>query len=95
MILGGDELGRTQGGNNNAYCQDNATSWVDWAAAETHADLTAFTRRLCALRAAHPVFRRRQFLRAGGTTSRGSGPTAGPWPATTGRRRGRAPWPRS
>ncbi len=60
MILGGDELGRTQLGNNNAYCQDNATTWVDWAGADT--DLLAFTQRLVALRRAHPVFRRRRFL---------------------------------
>ena len=47
MILGGDELGRTQGGNNNAYCQDNPTSWFDWDAAD--AGLTAYTRRLIAV----------------------------------------------
>ncbi|HZD66788.1 MAG TPA: glycogen debranching protein GlgX [Acidimicrobiales bacterium] len=60
MILGGDELGRSQGGNNNAYCQDNDISWYDWE----HPDeaLLAFTRRLVALRAAHPVFRRRRFF---------------------------------
>ncbi len=56
MILGGDELGRTQGGNNNAYCQDNSTSWFDWDAAD--AALTAYTRRLIALRRAHPALRR-------------------------------------
>jgi glycogen operon protein len=60
MILGGDELGRTQGGNNNAYCQDNETSWYDWARADT--DLLAFTRRLIALRRGHPVFRRRRWF---------------------------------
>jgi pullulanase/glycogen debranching enzyme len=52
MILAGDELGRTQGGNNNAYCQDNPISWIDWDGAD--ADLTAFTRRLIAVRRAHP-----------------------------------------
>ncbi len=56
MILGGDELGRTQGGNNNPYCQDNPTSWFDWGGAD--AGLTAFTRRLIALRRAHPALRR-------------------------------------
>jgi isoamylase len=61
MLLGGDELGRTQGGNNNAYCQDNETSWIDWAAADE--ELVAFVARLCAIRRAHPVFRRRQFFR--------------------------------
>jgi isoamylase len=60
LLLGGDELGRTQGGNNNAYCQDNETSWFDWSAAD--ADLVEFTKRLLAFRRAHPVFRRRRFL---------------------------------
>jgi isoamylase len=62
MLLGGDELGRTQGGNNNAYCQDNETSWYDWE----HPDeaLLAFTRRLIQFRNAHPVFRRRRFSTA-------------------------------
>jgi glycogen operon protein len=60
MILGGDELGRTQHGNNNAYCQDNEISWYDWGAADN--DLLAWTRTLIALRAAHPVFRRRRFF---------------------------------
>jgi glycogen operon protein len=57
MLLGGDELGRTQNGNNNAYCQDNEISWVDWAASDH--ELLDFTRRLAALRRAHPVLRRR------------------------------------
>jgi isoamylase len=60
MLAGGDELGRTQGGNNNAYCQDNQISWFDWARPDE--DLLAFTRRLVAFRRAHPVFRRRRFL---------------------------------
>jgi isoamylase len=60
MLSGGDEIGRTQLGNNNAYCQDNEVSWHDWAAAD--ADLLAFTQRLIALRAEHPVFRRRRFF---------------------------------
>jgi glycogen operon protein len=60
MLLGGDELGRTQRGNNNAYCQDNDTTWFDWTAPDER--LTAFTRKLIALRRAHPVFRRRRFL---------------------------------
>ena len=57
MLLGGDEIGRTQRGNNNAYCQDNEVSWFDWAAADK--DLLAFTRRLAMLRREHPAFRRR------------------------------------
>jgi glycogen operon protein len=62
MLLAGDELGRTQGGNNNAYCQDNATSWVDWTPDERRARLTDFVRRMIALRRAHPVFRRQGFF---------------------------------
>jgi len=62
MICGGDEVGRTQQGNNNAYCQDNGISWFDWERAREHQDLLAFTRSLLALRRAHPVFRRRHFF---------------------------------
>jgi glycogen operon protein len=57
MLVGGDELGRTQRGNNNAYCQDNELSWFDWEAADR--ELLAFTEKLSALRRRHPVFRRR------------------------------------
>jgi glycogen operon protein len=60
MLLGGDELGRTQGGNNNAYCQDNEMTWFDWTNVDN--DVLAFTKRLIALRWSHPVFRRRRFL---------------------------------
>ena len=60
LLCGGDELGRTQGGNNNAYCQDNPISWFDWSRPDD--ELLAFTRRLIALRREHPVFRRRRFL---------------------------------
>jgi isoamylase len=60
MLLGGDEFGRTQQGNNNAYCQDNQITWYDWSAVDQ--DLLAFTRRLVAFRKQHPVFRRRRFL---------------------------------
>ncbi len=62
MLLAGDEIGRSQGGNNNAYCQDNETSWVDWRGRETRSDLLRFTRTLIALRRAHPVLRHREFL---------------------------------
>jgi isoamylase len=62
MLCGGDEIGRTRHGNNNAYCQDNEISWIDWERARDHADLLAFTRSLIALRRAHPVFRRRKFF---------------------------------
>jgi glycogen operon protein len=60
MLLGGDELGRTQAGNNNAYCQDNEVSWYDWGSIDE--DLLDFTRRLVAYRHAHPLFRRRRFF---------------------------------
>jgi len=63
MILHGDELGRTQDGNNNAYCQDNETSWIDWNLDTEQHELIDFTRRLITLRRAHAVFRRRRFFR--------------------------------
>ncbi|MCW2768914.1 MAG: glgX [Aeromicrobium sp.] len=62
MILHGDELGRTQGGNNNAYCQDNEVAWVDWERAGADDAMTHFTGALAAFRAQHPVFRRRRFF---------------------------------
>jgi glycogen operon protein len=62
MLLGGDEFGRTQGGNNNAYCQDDEISWVDWERAEEFSDLAAFTAAVSEFRRAHPVFRRRRFF---------------------------------
>jgi glycogen operon protein len=63
MLLGGDELGRTQGGNNNAYCQDNEISWVDWDLSDP-ADVAFldFVRQMIALRRSHPAFRRRRFF---------------------------------
>jgi len=62
MLLAGDEMGRTQGGNNNAYCQDNATSWVDWTLDEPRRRLLEFVRLLVGLRRSHPAFRRRDFF---------------------------------
>ncbi|MFF5081421.1 glycogen debranching protein GlgX [Actinoplanes sp. NPDC000266] len=62
MIAHGDELGRTQGGNNNVYCQDNEIAWVDWVDARNQDILTGFTSRLLELRAKHPIFRRRRFF---------------------------------
>jgi glycogen operon protein len=64
MLLAGDEFGRTQAGNNNAYAQDNETSWVDWApeATEEGRTLAGFVARLIALRKAHPVLRSKRFL---------------------------------
>ncbi|MDP9005542.1 MAG: glycogen debranching protein GlgX [Actinomycetota bacterium] len=69
MLLGGDELGRTQGGNNNGYCQDNEVSWYDWAGADTA--LLEFTRWLVQFRRAHPAFRRRRWFQ--GRAIRGKG----------------------
>jgi isoamylase len=60
MLLSGDEVGRSRGGNNNAYCQDNEVSWFDWA--NTDDELLAFTTELIALRRDHPVFRRRRWF---------------------------------
>jgi isoamylase len=61
MLLGGDEFRRTQGGNNNAYCQDNETSWYDWSLLERHQDIQRFTRHVIALRRAHPILSREHF----------------------------------
>jgi isoamylase len=60
MLLGGDEMGRTQGGNNNAYCQDNETSWYDWGSVDE--ELVEFTKALIQLRREHPAFRRRRWF---------------------------------
>ena len=62
MISHGDEIGRTQQGNNNAYCQDSELSWMDWSLLETNADLLEFTRMVTSFRRRHPVFRRRRFF---------------------------------
>ncbi|MCW2823374.1 MAG: glgX [Aeromicrobium sp.] len=62
MILHGDELGRTQGGNNNAYCQDNEVAWIDWERAESDHALTEFVGALTDFRRRHPAFRRRRFF---------------------------------
>jgi isoamylase len=63
MLLMGDEVSRTQGGNNNAYCQDNEISWFDWDDVGDHEEMLGFTRRLSRLRADHPVFRRRRWFK--------------------------------
>ncbi|HET8606515.1 MAG TPA: glycogen debranching protein GlgX [Gaiellaceae bacterium] len=89
MLLGGDELGRTQGGNNNAWCQDNEISWLDWEHADR--ELNAWTRRLVALRRAHPVFRRRHFLRGADS---GSGLPDVWWFRPDGRKMTRRDWER-
>jgi glycogen operon protein len=70
MLLGGDEIGRTQGGNNNAYAQDNEISWYDWDVDRRDRQLLAFTRSLIRLFKHHPVLRRRRFFQ--GRQIRGS-----------------------
>jgi isoamylase len=76
MLLAGDEMGRTQQGNNNAYCQDNEISWFDWAVrAEDDQELLDYVTALIRLRAEHPVFRRRRFFR--GQAVRGGRPRLG------------------
>ena len=83
MLLGGDELGRTQQGNNNAYCQDNEIAWLDWSQPDT--ELQDFATRLIALRRQHPVFRRRRFLAGKDAselqwfTPQGQGMTSADW----------------
>jgi len=62
MVLGGDEIRRSQGGNNNAYCQDNPISWYDWSDAQEHKELLDFFSSLVAFRKAHPAFRRPEFF---------------------------------
>jgi glycogen operon protein len=62
MIAHGDEIGRTQGGNNNVYCQDNELAWIDWKLAENESHLLAFTSAVVSLRKEHAVFRRRRFF---------------------------------
>ena len=71
MLLGGDEMNRTQKGNNNGWCQDSELSWVDWSDDPEAGRLRAFTKRLIRLRREHPVFRRESFLR--GAEVKGSG----------------------
>lgn len=70
MICGGDEIGRTQQGNNNAYCQDNEISWYDWTLDQAQRDLLTFVRSMIAFRKEHPVLRRRRFFQ--GRRLRGS-----------------------
>jgi isoamylase len=65
MLLGGDEFRRTQGGNNNAYCQDNETSWYDWRGLEQHSEIFRFTRGMLAFRRAHPILSEEQFYADG------------------------------
>jgi len=88
MLLGGDELSRTQHGNNNAWCQDTEISWFDWESAD--GDLLAFVRNLIRLRREHPVFRRETFLT--GSEVRGSGLPDVWWFRPDGRRMTQRDW---
>jgi glycogen operon protein len=89
MIAHGDELGRTQQGNNNVYAQDNELSWVDWDLEPWQEELLAFTRRVVALRHEQPVFRRRRFA-TGGSDEQGR-PEIG-WFKHTGKRMTDTDW---
>jgi glycogen operon protein len=90
MILGGDEISRTQQGNNNCWCQDNELSWYDWGLNEGETQLHDFTRRLIALRREHPVFRRESFLE-GSVVGDGVLPDAW-WFRTDGHKMTRVDW---
>jgi isoamylase len=90
MVLGGDEFARTQGGNNNAWCQDNEISWFDWQEADL--ELFEFTKQLIAFRREHPVFRRESFLT--GKEVRGSGLPDVWWFRPDGRRMTQKDWQR-
>ncbi len=90
MLLAGDELGRTQRGNNNAYCQDNEISWVDWSGLDSQADPLEFARAVAALRREHPVFRRRRFFRGPDGGTGGIGDIA--WFTPSGREMKDADW---
>jgi glycogen operon protein len=63
MLVAGDELGRSQQGNNNAYCQDNPISWLKWELKQPERELLEFTQRIISLRKAHPLFRRNYFFK--------------------------------
>jgi isoamylase len=88
MLVAGDEIGRTQRGNNNAYAQDNEISWLDWAGAD--AELLGFTRGLIALRRDHPIFRRRRWFH--GRAIHGSGVTDIAWFTPDGNPMGEEHW---
>jgi isoamylase len=90
MLLGGDEIARSQGGNNNAWCQDNEISWYEWGLRGHQAELYDFTQRLIALRREHPVFRRGKFL--AGREQEGSGLPDVWWFRPDGRRMTQRDW---
>ncbi|PTR10763.1 glycogen operon protein [Nitrosospira sp. Nsp5] len=88
MLLAGDEFSRTQQGNNNAYCQDNEVSWIDWAGIDQ--DLCEFTRRLVAFRHAHPAFRRRRWFQ--GRAIHGADYSDIAWFSPAGEQASEEPW---
>jgi glycogen operon protein len=90
MILGGDEMGRSQRGNNNAWCQDNEISWYEWSEDERKDEARAFAQRLIRLRREHPVLRRESFLR--GQELKGSGLPDVWWFRPDGRKMTRRDW---
>ncbi|HWJ06865.1 MAG TPA: glycogen debranching protein GlgX [Steroidobacteraceae bacterium] len=89
MMLAGDEFGRTQRGNNNAYCQDNELSWIDWSCATRHESLVEFVSRLVALRKSRPWLRRDTFLKG---TRRGGDAKDVTWLHPSGREMTDADW---
>src|SRR3954449_3344708 len=95
MLSHGDELGRTQLGNNNAYCQDNEVSWIEWELSEEQRELAEFTRRVIGLRAAHPVLRRRRFFRGETVTHAGQPLPDLVWLLPDAREMAEADWQRS
>jgi glycogen operon protein len=90
MLLAGDEISRTQLGNNNAYCQDNELSWVDWDLDESKKALLEFVRRMIQIRRQHPVFRRRRFFQ--GRPIRGGGVKDIAWLTPEGREMNDSEW---
>jgi len=90
MFVAGDEMGRTQHGNNNAYCQDNEVSWIDWSLRDENLALLGFMRRLMEFRAKHPVFRRRRWFH--GRDIHGSGVSDIGWFHTDGHEMSDAEW---
>jgi isoamylase len=90
MICGGDEVGRTQGGNNNAYCQDNEISWFNWDITYAEQSLFEFTRRLLTIRKEHPTFRRRKFFQ--GRRIRGADVRDVTWLSPDGEEMGEEQW---
>jgi isoamylase len=88
LLCGGDELGRSQGGNNNAYCQDNATSWLSWPPSDAGRRTLELTRRLLHLRRDHPVFHYPRFLRGRAA----DGPRDAVWLRPDGKEMAEADW---